>query len=88
MLASFFNNVRVSETISYRLRELFSQYLLEKKKNLDKALGQFKEANRREVAMAGDFLIILASDESYIALLCNNLAILATVWAEVRVTFF
>ena len=72
----------------YRLRELFSQYLLEKKKDLDNALSQFKEVNRREIAMAGDFLITLTSDESYIALLCDNLATLATVWAEVRRDFF
>ena len=38
--------------------------------------------------MAGDFLITLTSDESYIALLCDNLATLATVWAEVRRDFF
>ena len=38
--------------------------------------------------MAADFLMILASDESYIALLCDNLATLATVWAEVRCDFF
>ena len=38
--------------------------------------------------MAADFLMILASDESYIALLCDNLTTLATVWAEVRCDFF
>ena len=71
----------------YWLRELFSQYLLEKQKNLDKAVGQFKETNGREMALAGD-QIIWASDNIYIALLCDNLATLATVWAEVRRDFF
>ena len=68
----------------YQLRELFSHYLLEKKTNLDKALGQFKETNGRKAAMAGDFLVTLASEESYIALMCDNLATVATVWAQVR----
>ena len=81
MLASTSNDVRVSENIS--ALKTISRYLLEKQKNLDKALVRFKETNGRE---AGD--LIMASDRSFIALLCDNLATLATVWAEVRRDFF
>ena len=33
--------------------------------------------------MVGDFAITFPSNKSYIELLCDNLATLATVWAEV-----
>ena len=33
--------------------------------------------------MVGDFVITFPSNKSYIELLCDNLATLATVWAEV-----
>ena len=86
MLASFFNNVRVSEIISASTAIFTSiYYILEKKKDLDKALGEFKETDRTEIAMALGGLIVSTTD---IAVVCDNLATLSTVWAEVRRDFF
>jgi len=61
---------------------------VEKEKILDEARAQ--NINKKEKAADGDKVVdgdklsTLSSDEQFIAIICDNLGELATLWAEVR----
>jgi len=71
---------KMSTLSSDELLELSLKYPAEKGENLGEAQG----LSQVDIAMAEDKMSTLSSDESYIALMCDNLAVLATVWADAR----